>query len=170
MCEFDRTQRALTNSNVSSNTQVCKVESSVRPAAFSRTPITRFSYPVGALDRVSTVSTHNCAIPHRRYGEPSTGNHRRPRVRFRNSQVCIAGTKILDPPIPLSTFPLRSIPFYSLSRLERWSLSISPDPYGIASYTRTILFSYDARRPWIEPANIDMFFDHFLPSPESSGS
>ena len=53
------------------------------------------------------------------------------------------------------------VPFYSLNRLERWSLSISPDPDGIASYTRTILFSYDTRRPWIEPANLDRFLDHF---------
>ena len=53
------------------------------------------------------------------------------------------------------------VPIYSLSRLERWSLSIPPDPNGVASYTRTILLSYDTRRTWIEPANLDMFFGHF---------
>ena len=53
------------------------------------------------------------------------------------------------------------VPIYSLGRLLQWSLSISPDPDGVASYTRTILLSYDTRRSWIEPANLDMFFDHF---------
>ena len=112
-CELDRTQWALTNSNIPSNTQVCKVESSTSLTAFSRTSSAKFPYLVGALDSVSIVSTHNCAIPHRRYGEPSAGNHQqdhqRPPVRFRNSQVRIAGTKILDRPIPSSTFLLRSI-------------------------------------------------------------
>ena len=38
---------------------------------------------------------------------------------------------------------------------------IPPEPDGIASYTRTILFPYDTRRPWVEPATLDRFFDHF---------
>ena len=38
------------------------------------------------------------------------------------------------------------VPIYSLSRLERWSLSIPPDPDGVASYTRFILLTYDTRR------------------------
>ena len=50
----------------------------------------------------------------------------------------------------------------SLSRLEQWSLSISSDPEGIASYPRVILLSHDTPGPsWVKPANLDRFYDHF---------
>jgi len=50
----------------------------------------------------------------------------------------------------------------SLRRLEQWSLSISPDPEGVASYPRTvILLSNDIPRSWVRPENLVKFHDHF---------
>lgn len=54
------------------------------------------------------------------------------------------------------------VPINSLSRLEKWSQSISPDPNGIASYARVILLEpLDTPRSWIEPENLDKFSEHF---------
>lgn len=53
------------------------------------------------------------------------------------------------------------IPFNSLDQLERWSLSISSDPNGIASYPRVILLSLDGPKSWVEPVYLDEFCDHF---------
>lgn len=49
----------------------------------------------------------------------------------------------------------------SLSRLGQWSLSISSDPKGVASYPRVIFLSHDTPRSWVEPPNLDKFYDHF---------
>lgn len=50
----------------------------------------------------------------------------------------------------------------SLRWLERWSLSISSDPEGVASYPRTLtLLSYHIPRAWLEPENLDKFYHHF---------
>ena len=49
----------------------------------------------------------------------------------------------------------------SLDRLERWSIFISSDPNGIASYAHTILLSHGTSKSWVEPANLDRFYDHF---------
>ena len=54
-----------------------------------------------------------------------------------------------------------SILFSSSSRLERWSLSIPPDPKGIASYPRVIHLSHNTQQSWVEPENLDRFYDHF---------
>ena len=124
-------------------------------------PSTRFSYPVGALDSVCMVSTHDSLIPHRRYGEPSTGNHRRdhrrPPVRFRNSQVCIAGKKILDRPIPSSTFLLHSVLPHPVGAVV--AVDFPRSRWDRVAYSHQ-LFSYETQRPWIEPATLDRFFDH----------
>ena len=53
------------------------------------------------------------------------------------------------------------VPINSLSRLEQWSLSISSDPNGIASYPRAMLLSHDTPRSWVKPSNLDNFYDHF---------
>lgn len=53
------------------------------------------------------------------------------------------------------------IPINSLRRLEQWSLSISSDPNGIASYPRIVLLALDTRKSWVEPINLDKFYDHF---------
>ena len=53
------------------------------------------------------------------------------------------------------------VPINSLDRLEQWSLSISSDPNGIASYARVILLSHHTPKSWVEPANLDRFYDHF---------
>jgi len=53
------------------------------------------------------------------------------------------------------------VPINSLDRLEQWSASISSDPEGIASYTNVLLLSYDTPKPWVEPVNLDRFYDHF---------
>ena len=53
------------------------------------------------------------------------------------------------------------VPISSLDRLEQWSTSISADPEGIASYTRVILLSHDAPKSWVDPTNLDIFYDHF---------
>lgn len=57
------------------------------------------------------------------------------------------------------------VPINSLTRLEQWSLSISSDPEGIASYTRVVHLSHDTPRSWVEPANLDRFYDHFRSFP-----
>ena len=53
------------------------------------------------------------------------------------------------------------VAFNSLGRLEKWSLSIPPDPNGIASYPRAILLSLETLKSWVEPANLEQFYDHF---------
>ena len=53
------------------------------------------------------------------------------------------------------------VPISSLDRLEQWSMSISADPEGIASYPRVILLSQDTPKSWVEPANLAKFYDHF---------
>ena len=53
------------------------------------------------------------------------------------------------------------VPINSLSRLEQWSLFISSDPKGIASYPRVIHLSHDTPKSWVEPANLDKLYDHF---------
>jgi hypothetical protein len=53
------------------------------------------------------------------------------------------------------------VPFNSLGRLEKWSLSISSDPNGIASYTHAILLSSDTLNSWVRPEHLDRFYDHF---------
>lgn len=53
------------------------------------------------------------------------------------------------------------VPINSLSRLEKWSLSISSNPNGIASYPRVVLLSLETLKSWVEPVNLDKFYDHF---------
>jgi len=53
------------------------------------------------------------------------------------------------------------VPIYSLGRLEQWALSISSDPNGIASYARVILLTHNTPKSWVEPANLDRFYEHF---------
>ncbi|KAF9649495.1 hypothetical protein BDM02DRAFT_3186255 [Thelephora ganbajun] len=49
----------------------------------------------------------------------------------------------------------------SLDHLEQWSASISSDPTGIASYPRVIRLFHDKLKSWVEPANLERFYDHF---------
>ena len=79
-----------------------------RPSLVPQVPSSRILWVHWIVSRWSQLTI---ARFHTGDMEPSTGNHRRPPVRFRNSQAGTAGTKILDsnPPIPSPTFLLRSI-------------------------------------------------------------